>query len=250
MCGDRKVGKIGLTVAASLLTLALVALPVVPSLDGVSLDGMAAYAKGGNGGGNGGGNAGGKGGKGGRGGTGGASINLLTDSHGKGHTGQGNGHSKDAVSGVHLSHNGSHPENHGPLTSLLGRLNAAHASPTAMANAAGHSAVGLTAQYYDALAEALADGVLSAGEAATVAGLLGDLANKEVAEEDVGAVVQAYNELLNIETTVAPGTVTGGPGFNDYGGFEITGTTETTLIDAAKVEYGAGDVGGGLGPAP
>ncbi len=225
MCGDRKVGKIGLTVAASLLTLALVALPVVPSLDGVSLDGMAAYAKGGNGGGNGGGNAGGKGGKGGRGGTGGASINLLTDSHGKGHTGTGLGHGKDAVSGVHLSHNGSHSENHGALTSLLGRLNAAHASPNAMANAAGHSAVGRLANYVTLLGED------SIGDA--TAELLA-VANKDVADTgEATLVVREVNGLLG---------VTVGGGTEDT----ITSTEEGDLIQG----FAEGDVGSGLGPAP
>ena len=55
MCGDRIVRKAGSMAAASLLTLALVALPAAPRLDDISFDGTAAYAKGGNGGGNGGG---------------------------------------------------------------------------------------------------------------------------------------------------------------------------------------------------
>ena len=221
MCGDRKVGKTGLTAAASLLTLALVALPAVPSLDGVSLDGTAAYAKGGNGGGN----AGGKGGRGGKGGKGGASIVLLTDSHGKGHTGQGNGHSKDAVSGVHVSHNGSHPDNHGALASLLGRLNAAHASPNALANAAEHSAVGRLANYV---------AFLGAGDIDLATAELLAVANKDVADTgEATLVVREVNGLVG---------VTVGGGAEDT----ITSTEEGDLIQG----FAEGDVGGGLGPAP
>ena len=70
MSQDRKTRRAGLTATASLLALALVALPIVPNLDGVSLDGTAAYAKGGAGGGAGGGSGGGGSGGGGAGGGG------------------------------------------------------------------------------------------------------------------------------------------------------------------------------------
>ncbi len=146
MCGDRKVGKLHLMMMASVLTLALVALPVVPSLDGASLNGKAAYAKSGKGGGN----AGGRGGRGGKGGIGGASIGTLTDSHGKGHTGTGLGHGKNAVSGVLSSHNGSHLDTHGALASLLGSLNAAHAIANGNTNDNLNSRVGQIRAYMEA----------------------------------------------------------------------------------------------------
>ena len=57
MFRNKQAGKARLMTAASILTLALVALPFEPSLDGVAVDGTAAHAKG-NGGGNSGGNSG------------------------------------------------------------------------------------------------------------------------------------------------------------------------------------------------
>ncbi len=136
MCDDRKVRKAGLTAAASLLTLALVALPAAPSLDGVSLDGTAAYAKGGGAGGNGGGNAGGKGG--GKGGS--ASAGASTDSHGKGHTGTGPGHGKSHGSGAPST--SGHGVTSTTMGQLRGNLNAYHASVSAFQHAADTSMVG------------------------------------------------------------------------------------------------------------
>ena len=240
---DRKwTRRIALAAVAGGVALALTAAPLAPN---------AALAKGAseNGVGNSGGRAGGNGKGNGGGGGGGSAPGLVIGNSGLGgDDGPGNGHGlalghdKNAVSGVDVSANGTHPVNHGALASMLGRLNAAHASPNAMANAAEHSAVGLTAQYYDALA---------AGELDDAASLLADLANKQVADEDVSTVVQAYNDLLGIQVgDVTDDPVSAEPGFNDYGGFEISSTTESGLIDAAEDEYDDGDIGGGLGPAP
>ena len=197
MCGGRKVRKTGLTAAASLLTLALVALPVAPSLDGVSLDGMAAYAKGGNGGGN----AGGKGGKGGQNAS--TLVDPEADSHGKGHTGTGLGHSKDAVSGVHLNHNGSHPDNHGALTSLLGSLNAAHAMANGNTNDNLNSKVGQIREYMDLFNDFAVGGVTTVGE---VADALITASNKDLESMDtqtVEDVVGGVNELLGDDITAS-----------------------------------------------
>lgn len=142
MCGDRKVRKLHLMMVASVLTLALVALPAEPSLDGVSLDGTAAYAKGGGGngggsaGGNGGGNAGGKGG--GKGGS--ASAGASIDSHGKGHTGTGLGHGKSHESGAPST--SGHGVTSTTMGQLRGNLNAYHASVSAFQHAADTSMVG------------------------------------------------------------------------------------------------------------
>ena len=119
--------------------------------------------------------------------------------------------------------------NHGAVASALGRLNAAHASPTARAHAAPHSAVGMIAAYEQAeyasrdaagkadaaeqayqealddpdvseeeragLAEAAELAAQEAREAAEVAAeALAAAANKEVTDE----VVAAVNDLLGI----------------------------------------------------
>ncbi len=136
MCGDRKVRKLHSMVVASVFTLALVALPAAPSLDGVSLDGKAAYAKGGKGGGN----AGGRGGKGGKGGKGGASLGVLTGSHDKGHTGTGLGHGKSLGSSAPST--SGHGVTSTTMGELKGNLNAYHASVSAFQHAADTSMVG------------------------------------------------------------------------------------------------------------
>lgn len=236
--------RIALAAAAGGVALALVAAPIAPG---------GALAKGAsdNGVENSDGRAGGNGQGQGQGNNGlGGSGPVIGNSGVGGEGGPGNGHGlgldNDAVSGVDVSANGTHPVNHGALASMLGRLNAAHASPNAMENAAPHSAVGLTAQYYDALA---------ADELDDAASLLADLANKQVAEEEVAAVVQAYNGLLGIEVYDSdPDPVATEPGLNDYEGFNISSTTESDLIDDVADEYGTrigdGTFGGGLGPAP
>lgn len=71
--------------------------------------------------------------------------------------------------------------------SSLGRLNAAHASPTARANAAANSTVGQIAAYEQA---ALVGDVQAAAESLAMA------ANKTVDT----SVVKAVNELLSLET--------------------------------------------------
>ena len=224
--------RIALAAAAGGVALALVAAPIAPG---------AALAKnsGSNGADHSGGKGGGKGhGKGHGGNSSSGAPNLVDrDSHGKGHTGHGKGHSKDAVSGVQ----GSDELEDGATPNMLGRLNAGHASPNAMANAASHSAVGLTAQYYDALA---------AGDEDVAAGFLADLANKEAEEDEIAAIVEAYNDLLGIEVdNENPDPVTSEPGLNDYEGFKISQDTEDDLIEAAVIEYES-EIGGGLGPAP
>ncbi len=153
MCDDRKVGKAGITAVASLLTLALVALPVAPGLDGLSLDGTAAYAKGpgsggGNGGGgNGGGNGGGSGNGGGHGPGGGPGANASAAGHGgtaPGHSGSAPGQSGSAPGHSGVSGLGHSEDAHeqGLTASALGNLNAAHASATAMSKASIDSIVG------------------------------------------------------------------------------------------------------------
>ena len=218
--------RIALAAAAGGVALALAAAPLAP-------DAALAKSSGSNGADHSGGKGHGKGGS-----DAPALVDSDGDSHGKGHTGHGKGHSKDAVSGVQ----GSDEFEDGATSNMLGRLNAGHASPNAMANAASHSAVGLTAQYYDALA---------AGEEDVAAGFLADLANKEAEEDEIAAIVEAYNDLLGIEVDDEnPDPVTSETGLNDYEGFKISEETEGELIEATKTKYETGDIGGGLGQDP
>ena len=75
---------------------------------------------------------------------------------------------------------------------LPGKLNAAHASPTARLNAAPNSAVGQIAAYEKAKTEALASGDEEAIKAAN--DMLGELTNKELDEKTIAAL----DDLLGI----------------------------------------------------
>ncbi len=121
-----------------------------------------AYAKGGGGGGNGGGNGGGHGGGNGNGGGhGGGHGGGAAAGHGGGHGvagtgGSGKGHGKGighghARSGQGYGHGHGKASKHGVSASTLGSLNAAHASPTARANAAPNSTVGAIAAFVNAV---------------------------------------------------------------------------------------------------
>ena len=243
--------RIALAVAAG--GVALAAAPLAPDAAlAKSGNSNGADNSGGKGGGKDGGKGGGKGGKGGP-----DTTNLVDpegDTHGKGHTGtgkgHGKGHGKDAVSGVPSSHE----LEDGATSNMLGRLNAGHASSNAMANAAPHSAVGLTAQYYDKLADAEAeeDAKVKADLLDEAAGLLADLANKQAVGVEIDAVVEAYNDLLGIDFQNEAVAET-----EPYSGFTIDQNdnfSETDLIGEVAEEYAEriedGTFGGGLGPAP
>jgi hypothetical protein len=193
--------RIALATAAGGVALALAAAPVAPDgeLPGFAL--KAALAKaGGDKGGNGADKAN-KGGK--KGGAGGAGATILVnpedDSHGKGHTGKGDGHRKDknAVSGVLSSHNGPHPENHGALSSLLGSLNAAHAIANGNTNENLNSRVGQIRAYMEAFNDYVAgeEGVT----VEDVANALIDASNKDLTSmeiDDIKSVVSGVNDLI------------------------------------------------------
>jgi hypothetical protein len=126
----------GLLLSVSLIALALVAAPF--AIDNSASDfGMAkAWAKNGNG--NGGGHGNGNG-----------------DGHGNGNA---NGHDKTASAKSNASDDGSFDDDDDTASaSELGALNAAHASPTALANASPNSRVGKIAAYKEAAVEAIAN---------------------------------------------------------------------------------------------
>ena len=166
---------------------------------------QSAFAKGGNGGGNGGGNAGSNGNS----SSANADTNAVTEAAGHGHgKGHGLGHSMHAddteVANGHTK---------GSTSSKLGRLNAAHASPTARANAAPHSAVGRIATYEEAVNETLTAEQAYNEDPANQAFLenyqqayldqeeaLAAAANKDIDED----VAQAVNEMLGIDTPEEP----------------------------------------------
>ena len=114
---------------------------------------------GGNGGANGGSNAGGNGG-GNSGGNGAANANGLDRSGNANASAGGNrGNSNSAATaslGAGNGNQGRGVASNGQLSSALGALNAAHASPTALANAAPGSAVGRLATYDKVMLSALA----------------------------------------------------------------------------------------------
>jgi hypothetical protein len=76
----------------------------------------------------------------------------------------------------------------GAIASELGKLNAAHASLTALANAAPNSTVGMIAAYRGAIE----DGTITSVSQAQAA--LGQVSNKGVSPE----VVAAVNDLLGV----------------------------------------------------
>jgi hypothetical protein len=123
------VGALAFTVAA--------ALTLTPVLTGGSLCGDKAFAHPGNGNGNGGGNGNGDGGGNGNGDGGG---------NGNGHAAVGPGTGGGASVGAASASMGS-PSSRGSIASMLGALNAAHASKTALSHAHPTSRVGRIAAY-------------------------------------------------------------------------------------------------------
>jgi hypothetical protein len=125
-----------LLLSAGLVALALIAAPL--AIDHATPDfGMAkAWAKNGNG------NGGGKG-------------NANGNGHGNGNA---NGHDKTASAKSSAGDDGSFDDDDDTASgSELGALNAAHASPTAFANASPNSRVGKIAAYKEAAIEAIAN---------------------------------------------------------------------------------------------
>jgi hypothetical protein len=137
-----------------------------------------------------------------------ADTSADTEATGHGHgKGRGLGHATHADETETAS---GHTK--GSTSSKLGRLNAAHASPTARSNAAPHSAVGRIATYEEAVNETLAaeqahkedptnqslleyqQAYLDQEEALAAA------ANKDIDED----VAQAVNGLLGIDTPEEP----------------------------------------------
>lgn len=115
----------------------------------------------------------------------------------------GNGHIKAKGNGHAKHHDGEGddgPNAHGKLSSSLGNLNAAHASPNALKNASDNSIVGLLA-LYAAEVRAAADGDDENDPLLTLAGqqdALGEFSNKtggEPVDEDVAMEV---NRLLGL----------------------------------------------------
>ena len=115
----------------------------------------AAYAKGGNEGGNGGGNSGGNGGGNSGGNSGGSETSAggsaKTDRGNSGNATQPKASQSSSVRPAKLDKNADLAGVLGVHPSELGALNAAHASPTALANASPNSRVGRIAAYRDAV---------------------------------------------------------------------------------------------------
>lgn len=212
---------IALMSATSALALALWALPV--GIDGnTCLIGFkSSYAKGGGGGGGAGGGGNGGGGGGGNGGAGdhgGGNAGGHGGGHGNGHGGpdvesasshggHGNGKSQGPNHGnafgqstdkaadkaaSKAAHAAAHDDDLGLSASALGNLNAAHASPTAMANAAPNSMVGAIADYKDAVMGNVEPTEETIDEMSEAVAALEAISNKDV---DVD-VVNAVNDIL------------------------------------------------------
>ncbi len=248
--GDRRIiRRIGLLTAASVLALALVAVPAAPDFTSLDFEGQVAAAKGNGGGGNGGGNGGGHGGNSGHGGADSDDDDTAsTDGSGKGHGKAGApGQSQHGASGVAAT--GEIGEevvsiNHGATASMLGSLNSwAHASANARANASANSQVGLAATYEQA--------ILGSDFETAIESLL-EAANKQVTDEiQARAVVQSINAALDItvgETTEDP-AVTEGPVTTEVAAdTETTETTETvqsrTISQATEDAVVAGFLAG------
>ncbi|MHA1152912.1 MAG: hypothetical protein ACTSQ7_09665 [Alphaproteobacteria bacterium] len=207
MIRNRKAGKARCLAAASILTLALVALPFEPSLDGAAIDGTAAHAKGnGGGGGNGGGNGGGHGGgNSGHGGTdsgtdGDGDDTASTAGSGKGHGKAGApGQNKHGASGFAASGDLEEvgTKKHGATASMMGGLSSwTHASANARLNASANSQVGLAASYEKSILN---------GEIGSAIESLLAAANKPVTDEiQALAVVESINAALDISVDGTP----------------------------------------------
>jgi len=173
----RQSGSLALTASAvAIVALVASSMPVTVDMSKMTFGDNAAFAGNGHGNnGNGNGNGGGTGNKGNSGNTGNSGNAGATADAGS--SGNATGHNKgdldgDGIDDVHANE--------------LGRLNAAHASETALANANENSAVGTIAGYSNDVQEGnLADAATNFGEAA----------NKSVTE----AIVHAVNELLGID---------------------------------------------------
>jgi len=184
--------RIALTAAAGGFALALVAAPLAPGGEFPGFTPSAALAKGGgnNGAGNGGGNGRGHG----QGGS--APGQVISNSAAGGEDGPGHGHGlalghdKDAVSGVLSSHNGSHPDNHGALASLLGSLNAAHAIANGNTNTNPNSRVGQIRAYMIELDS----GTFETAADALIAASNKDLTSMDI--DDIKSVVSGVNDLI------------------------------------------------------
>lgn len=126
--------------------------------------------------------------------------------HGGGGHGGGNGHGGGQGHGGSHGTGHGHSVGHGSMASHtvsgativdddstgaddLGRLNAAHASPNALAHAAPNSTVGRIASYLDSVL---------AGDTESAAGAVSGAANKSVTDR----ALHALNELLGIDETV------------------------------------------------
>jgi hypothetical protein len=109
----------------------------------------------------------------------------------------GDDHKKDGD--AETSFDGPH-NNHGKLTSALGNLNAAHASPTALANASDSSIVGLLGAYAEAVAEDESDYDSLEDQQAR----LGELSNKTDGDPVDEDVAKEVNELLSDYSTTLP----------------------------------------------
>ena len=195
--------RIALTAAAGGFALALVAAPLAPNGDLSGFTPNAALAKGG--GDNGADNSGGRGGGNGNGhGQGGSAPGqVISNSAAGGEDGPGHGHGlalghdKDAVSGVLSCHNGSHPDNHGALASLLGSLNAAHAIANGNTNDNLNSKVGQIRAYMDAFNTAETAEDISDVAEALIAASNRDLESMDT--DTVQDVVGGVNDLLGEE---------------------------------------------------
>ena len=110
----------------------------------------------------------------------------------------------------------------GLSASSLGRLNAAHASPNARANAAPHSAVGLLGQYVDAVEaddlEAAAAALAAAANKdidLAVVGAVDDLLGLEVDEEDEQEIADLASDLQDDDDNNGLGHGNGGSSPDD-----------------------------------
>jgi hypothetical protein len=118
----------------------------------------------------------------------------------------GNGHLKAQGNGHANNHDGEgDPNEHGKLASSLGNLNAAHASPTGLANASENSVVGMLRLYLEEVDPEDPDIVGLTPEEQRIA--LGEISNKTDGEPVDDAVVAEVNRLLGLpeeEPVVTP----------------------------------------------
>lgn len=165
------------------------------------------------------------------------SAEMAAAGNGNGNNGNGNGNGGNGNNGNGNGGGNAGGNGNGAIASALGALNAAHASPNALANASPNSRVGLIAIYQEA---AIATTELTAAEAEALALLEGLTAPTRTVEEIQAELDQAI--IDGLDTTVLEAELADAEAHataqEDYDAAVIA-TAEAAAAEAAALEDAA-----------